>query len=47
LRWWRATGLQKSDSTAPVLREPGGDDRAGRPTPDHDEIERLGHVVAD
>jgi len=44
LRWRRATGLQESDPAAPVFREPGGDDRARRPTPDHDEIERLGHV---
>ena len=38
-----ATGLQQRDPAGRVLREPGGDDRAGRPTSHHDEIERLGH----
>ena len=44
LRWGRTAGLQERNSTGRVLREPGSDDCAGRPTSHHDEIERLGHV---
>ncbi len=44
LGWRRATGLQKRDSARRILREPGRDDGAGRPTPHHDEVKRLGHT---